>query len=72
MTAQVITFVTGNENKRAEVAQILSADPDASSAIVIVAKKIDLPELQGDPIDIVKEKCRLAVKEIQAPTVCTT
>eukprot|EP00529_Nitzschia_sp_RCC80_P001324 CAMPEP_0113517278 /NCGR_PEP_ID=MMETSP0014_2-20120614/42141_1 /TAXON_ID=2857 /ORGANISM="Nitzschia sp." /LENGTH=93 /DNA_ID=CAMNT_0000414399 /DNA_START=56 /DNA_END=333 /DNA_ORIENTATION=- /assembly_acc=CAM_ASM_000159 len=33
----------------------------------ITNKKIDLPELQGDPVEIAKEKCRLASKQVNGP-----
>lgn len=69
MTKSKITFVTGNANKLREVSKILSSDPDANSAFELVSQKIDLPELQGEPAEIAKEKCRLAVKEVNGPTV---
>jgi len=69
MTIRPITFVTGNQNKLREVSQILASDPDSKSAITIIAKKIDLPELQGEPDDIAKQKCSLAAKEVQGPVV---
>ncbi len=61
----IITFVTGNKKKLEEVKRILS-DSDASDALpfTISNQKIDLPELQGDPLEIAKEKCSLAAKEI--------
>ncbi|KAI0565718.1 inosine triphosphatase [Gracilaria domingensis] len=68
MKLSTITFVTGNQNKLKEVSQILASDPDAKSALSIVAKKIDLPELQGEVEDIARQKCALAVKEVGGPT----
>eukprot|EP00537_Pseudo-nitzschia_pungens_P007165 CAMPEP_0172364768 /NCGR_PEP_ID=MMETSP1060-20121228/7817_1 /TAXON_ID=37318 /ORGANISM="Pseudo-nitzschia pungens, Strain cf. cingulata" /LENGTH=561 /DNA_ID=CAMNT_0013087845 /DNA_START=269 /DNA_END=1954 /DNA_ORIENTATION=+ len=59
----LITFVTGNKKKLEEAKQILST-PDSSAPFELTNKKIDLPELQGDPIEIAKEKCRLAAKEV--------
>jgi hypothetical protein len=32
--------------------------------------KIDLPELQGEPEDIAREKCRLAAVEVGGPVMC--
>merc|ERR1712224_438892 len=32
-------------------------------------KKIDLPELQGEPDEISREKCKLAAVQIQGPTI---
>lgn len=58
-----ITFVTGNENKRLEVAAILG------DSVPVVSRKIDLPELQGDPAEISKEKCRLAFEEVKGPVL---
>ncbi len=57
----VITFVTGNKKKLEEVKRILATD---SLPFTISNRKIDLPELQGDPIEIAKEKCALAAKEV--------
>jgi inosine triphosphate pyrophosphatase len=37
--------------------------------INLISRSIDLPELQGDPIDIAKEKCLLASREIEGPTL---
>eukprot|EP00532_Pseudo-nitzschia_australis_P007246 CAMPEP_0168169668 /NCGR_PEP_ID=MMETSP0139_2-20121125/3761_1 /TAXON_ID=44445 /ORGANISM="Pseudo-nitzschia australis, Strain 10249 10 AB" /LENGTH=549 /DNA_ID=CAMNT_0008087103 /DNA_START=308 /DNA_END=1957 /DNA_ORIENTATION=+ len=59
----IITFVTGNKKKLEEAKQILST-PDGSALFELSNKKIDLPELQGDAIEIAKEKCRLAAKEV--------
>lgn len=67
----VITFVTGNKKKLEEVKRILCPSNDGSRQLpfIISNKKIDLPELQGDPIEIAKEKCALAAKEIGGPVV---
>jgi ribokinase/non-canonical purine NTP pyrophosphatase (RdgB/HAM1 family) len=56
-----ITFVTGNKKKVEEVQQILRED---ELPFHITNRNLDLPELQGDPEDIAKEKCRIAAKEI--------
>jgi len=61
----VITFVTGNKKKLEEVKLILSSS--AALPFSITNQKIDLPELQGDPVDIAVEKCKIAAKEIQGP-----
>jgi len=55
-----ITFVTGNKKKLEEVKRILGAE----LPFLVDNKKIDLPELQGDPLEIAKEKCITAAKEI--------
>jgi inosine triphosphate pyrophosphatase len=57
-----VTFVTGNKKKLEEVKQILGSGEELS--FELTNRKIDLPELQGDPFEIAKEKCRLAAKEI--------
>lgn len=53
-----ITFVTGNKKKLEEVQRILGTD----LPFVITNKKVDLPELQGDPLEIAKEKCLEAAR----------
>jgi ribokinase/non-canonical purine NTP pyrophosphatase (RdgB/HAM1 family) len=58
-----ITFVTGNKKKLEEVQQILSG----GNSFDIVNAKLDLPELQGDPIEIAIEKCKLASKSVKGP-----
>mmetsp|Transcript_32966 Transcript_32966/g.36748 ORF Transcript_32966/g.36748 Transcript_32966/m.36748 type:complete len:591 (+) Transcript_32966:37-1809(+) len=59
----LITFVTGNKKKLEEVKQILSNE-EGLAPFEITNQKIDLPELQGDPVEIAKEKCRLAAKKV--------
>lgn len=60
-----ITFVTGNAKKLEEVKAIIGA----SSSFSLRNQKLDLPELQGEPEDIAKEKARLAAIEIGGPTL---
>ena len=57
-----IVFVTGNKNKLEEVKQILARE--GSLPFEIVSQSIDLPELQGDPITIATEKCRIAAQQV--------
>mmetsp|Transcript_4424 Transcript_4424/g.5749 ORF Transcript_4424/g.5749 Transcript_4424/m.5749 type:complete len:494 (-) Transcript_4424:239-1720(-) len=64
--SQKLTFVTGNKKKLEEVQQILSTG-NTNLGFDIVNRKIDLPELQGDPIDIAIEKCKLAAGEVKGP-----
>lgn len=64
---KVVTFVTGNQNKLKEVRAILG--DDHADKFVLEAKKVDLPELQGEPEDIAKEKASLAAKDIGGPTL---
>jgi len=68
----VITFVTGNEKKLEEVKRILSSSSSTQTAAMpftIANRKIDLPELQGDPLEIAKEKCSIAAQEINGPAI---
>ena len=62
-----ITFVTGNKKKLEEVQRILSTDGDLP--FVIMNRKLDLPELQGDTVAIAEEKCALAAREIGGPVI---
>ena len=62
MAPMVVTFVTGNQNKLKEVRSIIGEEH--SDKFVLEAKKVDLPELQGEPEDIAKEKVMLAAKDI--------
>eukprot|EP00457_Paulinella_chromatophora_P004306 gb/GEZN01004318.1/.p1 GENE.gb/GEZN01004318.1/~~gb/GEZN01004318.1/.p1 ORF type:complete len:399 (-),score=64.13 gb/GEZN01004318.1/:717-1913(-) len=58
-----IVFVTGNKGKLQEVKSLLSGSYE------VVNKKIDLPELQGEPLDISKEKCRHAALQVGGPVL---
>lgn len=60
----LVTFVTGNQKKLEEVKRILGGDGSADLPFTITNRKVDLPELQGDPIDIAKEKCSIAAREV--------
>lgn len=35
----------------------------------LVAQKIDLPELQGEPDQVAIEKCRIAAKQVAGPVM---
>ena len=67
MSATPGTFVTGNAKKLEEVKAILSSS--GALPVEIVAQKIDLPELQGEPEEISAEKCALAAKEVGGPVM---
>jgi len=60
-SSRSITFVTGNAKKLEEALSILGG---ASFPYVLEAKKLDLPELQGEPEEVATEKCRLAVRAL--------
>ena len=57
------TFVTGNAGKLKEVKAILDGHVEVDS------KKVDLPELQGEPIEIAKEKCLEACRQLKQPVL---
>ena len=63
---KTLTFVTGNKKKLEEVEQILSSG-GKDIPFSLTNRKVDLPELQGDPSEIAKEKCRLAAKTVSGP-----
>jgi inosine triphosphate pyrophosphatase len=63
-TPTAIHFATGNNKKLQEVVAILAAGD--TLPFQVKAVKIDLPELQGEPEDIAKDKCRLAAKQLNA------
>lgn len=62
MSKPAVTFVTGNKKKLEEVKQILAGGEELP--FELTNRKIDVPELQGDPFEIAEEKCRLAAKEV--------
>ena len=59
----MITFVTGNENKKREFRQMIKSD------VEIGFQDIDLLETQGDPIKIAMDKCALAALKVQGPVI---
>jgi inosine triphosphate pyrophosphatase len=59
-----ITFVTGNKKKLEEVKRILGGNGNGNLPFDVTNAKVDLPELQGDPVDISKEKCSTAAREV--------
>lgn len=61
-TPAKIYFATGNNKKLQEVVAILAAG--RKLPFTVEAVKLDLPELQGEPEDIAKEKCMLAAKAV--------
>jgi inosine triphosphate pyrophosphatase len=61
-TQPTITFVTGNAKKLEEVVRILDCGPDAPFRLT--NRSVDLPELQGEPVAIAREKCLAAAKAV--------
>ncbi|XP_065183369.1 inosine triphosphate pyrophosphatase-like [Sycon ciliatum] len=62
---RTVTFVTGNQRKLEEVVAILGD----SFPFKVISKKLDLPEFQGEPDDISREKCLLAASQIEGPVM---
>ncbi|KAL1212404.1 Inosine triphosphate pyrophosphatase [Cardamine amara subsp. amara] len=60
---QPVTFVTGNAKKLEEVKAIIG------NSIPFNSLKLNLPELQGEPEDISKEKARLAALQVNGPVL---
>uniref|UniRef100_A0A8D0HDV8 Inosine triphosphate pyrophosphatase n=1 Tax=Sphenodon punctatus TaxID=8508 RepID=A0A8D0HDV8_SPHPU len=58
-------FVTGNAKKLEEVSQILGD----TFPYKLIARKIDLPEYQGEPDEISIQKCREAATQVQGPVI---
>ncbi|XP_073499236.1 inosine triphosphate pyrophosphatase [Phyllobates terribilis] len=65
VTGRSVVFVTGNAKKLEEVIQILGDKFPCK----LVAKKIDLPEYQGESDEISIQKCKEAAKQIQGPVI---
>jgi inosine triphosphate pyrophosphatase len=65
-TPMSLVFVTGNAKKLEEVQRILQLDPDHFK---LSNRKIDLPELQGEPSDIAREKCALAAQQVDGAVI---
>eukprot|EP01059_Diplonema_ambulator_P000035 TRINITY_DN10027_c0_g1_i1.p1 TRINITY_DN10027_c0_g1~~TRINITY_DN10027_c0_g1_i1.p1 ORF type:complete len:213 (+),score=72.07 TRINITY_DN10027_c0_g1_i1:46-639(+) len=63
MSLPSVTFVTGNANKLKEVNAILSG------SVEVMSRKVDLPELQGEPLDIAKEKAKEACRQLNEPVL---
>lgn len=60
-----ITFITGNKKKLEEVVAIIGD----SLPFNLVSQKLDLPELQGDPVEVSIEKCKLATMQVDGPVM---
>lgn len=55
-------FATGNAEKFQEVKEMLE-----SSNIELLQAKLDIPELQGTPTEVAKEKARMAFEQLKEP-----
>jgi inosine triphosphate pyrophosphatase len=56
-----ITFVTGNRKKLEEVVAILAG---GGCPLPVVSAALELPELQGEPEDVARAKCRAAAEAV--------
>ena len=63
-----ITFVTGNSKKLEEVTAILQKG--SPLPFTIGNQALDLPELQGEPDEIAREKGKLAAEAAKGPIMC--
>jgi non-canonical purine NTP pyrophosphatase (RdgB/HAM1 family) len=59
-TTKTIYFATGNQDKLKEAREILTE-------YNVEQIKIDLPELQGEPLDVAREKAKLAYEKVKKP-----
>ena len=55
--------------KKAEEVKRILASGSTSFSFKITNKKVDLPELQGDPVYIAREKAALAAKEVNGAVI---
>jgi len=58
-----IIFVTGNKNKLREVREMMG------EGLEIEAQQIDLPEYQGEPLQIASQKARTAYEILKLPVI---
>lgn len=63
-----ISFVTSNDNKLAEVQRALQTK-SSQPLFELVKCSVELLELQGDPMDVAREKCLLAAKQVSGPVM---
>jgi inosine triphosphate pyrophosphatase len=62
----VLHFVSGNANKYKEICAIINPElPD----VEIKQVNVELPELQGEPEEIVREKLRIALDKAKGPLI---
>ena len=62
-----ITFVTGNKGKLKEFMNIMGGN--IAGKFEIKSKDLDLEEIQGEPIDIIKAKVKQAAQKVQGPVL---
>jgi inosine triphosphate pyrophosphatase len=59
---RVVTLVTGNAGKLAEITRVISQNQSLANKVTLVSRALDLPELQGEPEAVAAEKARHAAK----------
>lgn len=65
-----ISFVTSNDNKLAEVQRALqTGSKDGKLSFDLLKCSVGLLELQGDPLDVARQKCIQAAKEVKGPVL---
>jgi inosine triphosphate pyrophosphatase len=70
LTKPTITFVTGNEKKLEEVKRMLQMEDGKSTLpFVLTNKNMDLPELQGEALNIAREKCYTAAEQLKGAVI---
>ena len=62
-TTEPLIFVTGNKNKLLEFQSIVG------DLLNVTSMNLDLPELQGEPLEIAKEKVLIAYRQIKKPVM---
>lgn len=62
-------FITGNPNKLRELSEILGPYLVAKN-VQLESLPLDLPEIQGTPDDIIRDKIRHASKQVDGPVIC--
>ncbi|KAL4236285.1 hypothetical protein ACF0H5_004672 [Mactra antiquata] len=62
-TMEPIVLVTGNQNKLAEFNQTIGNNFPRK----VISQDIDLPEYQGEPSEVAREKCKAAAEKVKGP-----
>ncbi|KAI9024706.1 inosine triphosphate pyrophosphatase-like protein [Hyaloraphidium curvatum] len=64
MESKPITFVTGNAKKLEEFKAIMG-----SSTLQLTSQALDLPEIQGTPENVARDKCLRAAELVKGPVL---
>lgn len=69
-TKPIITFVTGNAKKLEEVKRMLGMDvAESTMPFILTNKSMDLPELQGEALNVAREKCNTAAEQLKGAVI---